>query len=57
MRAFARQNGRWSEELLDRYIAALQEMVPKTSMALFAISERDERADLISILRSASEKR
>jgi cytochrome c len=57
MRAFATRDRRWSEELLDRYIARPQEVVPKTSMAFFGISEPDDRADLIAFLRSASEKR
>ena len=57
MRAFATRDRRWSEELLDRYIARPQEVVPKTSMAFFGISEPDDRADLIAFLRSMSEKR
>lgn len=53
MRAFAQRNGRWSEALLDRYLAAPYEVVPKTSMSFPGVDEADERADLIAYLRSA----
>lgn len=52
LRAFAQQEGRWSEALLDRYLAAPYKLVPKTSMAFPGIEAQDERADLITYLRS-----
>lgn len=52
LRAFAQCEERWSEELLDRYLAAPYKLVPKTSMAFPGIEEQDERADLIAYLRS-----
>jgi cytochrome c len=52
MRAFAQRETRWSETLLDRYLAAPYQVVPKTSMAFPGIDEAEERADLIAYLRS-----
>ena len=39
MRAFAEREGRWSEKLLDRYLAAPDKSIPKTSMAFPGIDE------------------
>jgi cytochrome c len=55
MRAFAEREERWSEALLDRYLAAPYELVPKTSMAFPGIAAVDERADLIAYLRLAGD--
>jgi len=52
LRAFAQQEERWSEALLDRYLAAPYRLVPKTSMAFPGVEAQDERADLIAYLRS-----
>ncbi len=54
LRAFAQREERWSEALLDRYLAAPYKLVPKTSMAFPGIEAQDERADLIAYLRSTS---
>jgi cytochrome c len=55
LRAFARQEERWSAALLDRYLAAPFKVVPKTSMGFPGIAENEERADLIAYLRSTGE--
>jgi cytochrome c len=52
LRAFARHEERWSEALLDRFIAAPYRLVPKTRMAFPGMDAQDERADLIAYLRS-----
>ena len=52
LRAFAQQEERWSEALLDRYLAAPYRLVPKTSMAFPGVEAQYERADLIAYLRS-----
>jgi cytochrome c len=56
LRAFAQQEERWSETLLDRYLAAPYKLVPKTSMAFPGVEVQDERADLIAYLRSKGER-
>ena len=55
LRAFAQEEDRWSEALLDRYLTAPYKLVPKTSMAFPGIEAQDERADLIAYLRSKGE--
>jgi cytochrome c len=52
LRAFAQHEERWSEALLDRYLAAPYRLIPKTSMAFAGIEMPDERADLIAYLLS-----
>jgi cytochrome c len=52
VRALAEREGRRSEALLDRYLAAPHEMVPKTSMAFPGLDEADARSGLIAYLRS-----
>lgn len=52
MRAFAQREDRWSEALLQRYLASPYRMVPKTSMAFPGMSEESERTDLIAFLRA-----
>src|SRR5215208_3459786 len=39
MRAFAEQEARWSEALLDLYLAAPYEVIPRTSMSFPGIAE------------------
>jgi cytochrome c len=56
LRAFAQQEERWSEPLLDRYLAAPYKVVPKTSMGFPGIAASDERADLIAFLRTKGEQ-
>ena len=51
LRAFARQEERWSEALLDRFLAAPYRLVPKTRMAFPGLEAQDESADLIAYLR------
>jgi cytochrome c len=51
LRAFGREHGRWSEALLDRYIAEPEGLVPKTSMGFRGVEDARERADLIAFLR------
>jgi cytochrome c len=57
LRAFAGQEERWSEALLDRFIAAPYKLVPKTRMAFPGMEAQDERADLIAYLRSIGDRR
>lgn len=57
LRAFARQEERWSEALLDRFLAAPYRLVPKTRMAFPGMEAQDERADLIAYLRSIGGRR
>ena len=52
MRAFAQERGIWSEELLDRYIADPETVVPKTTMAFRSVDEAEERADLVAYLKA-----
>jgi cytochrome c len=52
LRAFAQRNDHWSEALLDRYLAAPEAVVPKTSMAFRGVDDANERNDLIAYLRS-----
>ena len=52
MRSFAAREKVWSEELLDRFAAEPEAVVPKTSMQFHGIDDPAERADLIAYLRS-----
>jgi cytochrome c len=52
MRAFAQREDRWSEALLQRYLAFPYRVVPKTSMAFPGMTEESERTDLIAFLRT-----
>jgi cytochrome c len=56
MRAFATKRGAWSEELLDRYLAAPLKLVPQTTMAYPGLQEAEERADLIAYLKAANKR-
>ena len=52
LRAFGERHGTWSEDLLDRYIAQPERVVPKTTMAFQGVAEPPERADLIAFLKA-----
>lgn len=52
LRAFAQREERWTEDLLNRYLAAPYKLVPKTSMTFPGVEPSDERADLIAYLRT-----
>lgn len=52
LRAFAEREPVWTEALLDRFVAAPETLVPKTSMHVRGVDERGEREDLIAYLRS-----
>lgn len=52
MRAFARAESRWTAELLDRFIADPEALVPGTDMGFGGIADASERADLIAYLRA-----
>jgi cytochrome c len=51
MRAFAGREELWSEALLDRFLAAPSDLVPKTSMEFRGVDDETERADLLAYLR------
>ena len=57
LRAFGREHGAWSEELLDRYIAEPERVVPKTTIAFRGVDHADERADLMAFLRARASRR
>jgi cytochrome c len=50
--AFARAERAWSEDLLDRYLAAPYRVVPKTTMSFPGLQDAQERADVIAYLKS-----
>jgi cytochrome c len=50
--AFARTQRAWSEDLLDRYLAAPYRIVPKTTMSFPGLQDAQERADVIAYLKS-----
>jgi cytochrome c len=56
MRAFAEREERWSDALLDRYLAAPDKVVPQTSMGFPGLAEAQERADLMAYLRAAADR-
>jgi cytochrome c len=56
LRALARRRPRWSEALLDRYIADPESVAPKTSMTFTGMRDPRERADLIAYLRTAGRR-
>ena len=51
LRALAARRSRWSEGLLDRFIAEPEAVAPRTSMNFHGIEDARERADLIAYLR------
>lgn len=52
LRELAREHGRWTEQLLDRFIADPEAVAPKTRMAFAGISNAGERAALIEYLKA-----
>lgn len=53
MRRFAHRHPRWTPNLLDRYVADPERLVPGTSMNFHGIADSDERRALIEYLRQA----
>lgn len=51
MRRFANQHPVWTEQLLDRFIADPEAVVPGTSMAFAGMRDKAERAVLVDYLR------
>ncbi|HEX6374241.1 MAG TPA: c-type cytochrome [Allosphingosinicella sp.] len=56
LRALAKRRPRWSEALLDRYLADPEAVAPRTSMTFTGMSDAGERADLIAYLRTAGRR-
>lgn len=54
MRARAEEDGVWTYEVLDAYLASPRKIVPGTSMTFVGLSKPQERADVILYLRSLS---
>ena len=52
MRAFADRHGVWSEDLLDRYIADPESLVPNTMMNFGGLDDPQERSDLMAFLKA-----
>lgn len=52
LRAFANDEGSWSPARLDRFIANPRGTVPGTRMATGAVTDAEQRADLIAYLRT-----
>lgn len=50
LRRFATRQPRWTEELLDRYAADPEALVPGTSMSYHGLREAEERKALIAYL-------
>ena len=53
LRGFAKRHARWTPELLDRYIADPEALVPGTSMNFHGIADAAERRALISYLEES----
>lgn len=49
--ALARQEGRWSPKLLDRFVADPESVAPGTEMTFTGIRNARERADLLAFLQ------
>jgi cytochrome c len=49
--ALARRQGRWSRELLDRFVADPESVAPGTEMTFTGMKNAGERADLLLFLR------
>ena len=56
MRAFAAREPVWTEELLDRFVAAPARIVPQTSMEFPGVDDAIERADLLAYLGAAGRR-
>ena len=54
MRRFAQRHPRWTPELLDRYIADPERLVPGTSMTFHGIADAAERRALMKYLESSA---
>lgn len=54
LRELAGEHERWTEELLDRFIADPEAVAPKTSMAFAGIANTGERAALLDYLKASS---
>lgn len=54
MRAFALREPVWTQDLLDRFLAAPAEVVPQTSMDVRGVEDAAERADLMAYLEAVS---
>jgi len=54
MRRFAAQNPEWTAELLDRFVADPEAVVPGTTMAFAGVRDPAERAALIHYLRRST---
>lgn len=53
LRQFARRQRRWTRELLDRYVADPEALVPGTSMSFHGTNDASERRALIEYLAQA----
>lgn len=51
LRRFARTNPRWTPELIDRFIAAPDTLVPGTEMGFSGMADKTKRGALIAWLR------
>lgn len=54
LRKLAGEHERWTDELLDRFIADPEAVAPKTSMAFAGIADARERAALLDYLKASS---
>jgi len=52
MQEFGADGKVWTEELLDKYLTAPQEVVPKTRMIFPGLPNAEDRANLIAYLKS-----
>lgn len=52
LRRFAASEGNWSPELLDRFLAEPEAVVPGTEMGLIGVDDAGEREALIAWLRT-----
>lgn len=52
LRSFARRHPRWTAELINRYAADPEGLVPGTDMTFTGMRDAGERADLIAFLRA-----
>ena len=55
LRRFAKANPVWTEQLLDRFIADPEALVPGTSMAFAGSRDPQERAAIIAYLRRTAQ--
>ena len=55
LKRFAERNPVWTAELLDRFAADPEALVPATTMAFAGVRDPKERAALIEYLRKAAE--